>query len=367
MEITRYKDQYVVRFYYKGKHPSITKREWKVNLIKKSELKNIALQAILDKQREIDEELSHKAKNTISVLVDKYLQNDSLSNKASTNRYKSRTIRKYLVSFFGEDNIPRDVINTKSITDFRISISNANLCSASENHIETMTKQFIDFLIAQEELQADMGFRCKALLVPFKKSETPDEDDNVEENVWSKEEFDRFLATFSDDDPYRYFFYFSFYFATRIGETLGVKFSDIDFLNNTLTIKRQRSKEEGITTTKTKASRATIRLPKDVVNTAICYKTLIEASDDDYMFFPTTPLSRTTAKRVFDRHKKKAGVKDITIHGLRHSMATYMLINKFHYLYVSKYLRHSSPQVTLRTYAHWIDNFENDDMIDKIM
>lgn len=365
MEITRYKDQYVIRFYYTKKdgtriHPSITSKDWKVGKYKERDFKKtIALQAVLAKQKELEQQELEENKSTMDSMLEKFFQFDLLTSKESTNLLKQRTMKKYILSYFGENTIPSNVITTKSVTDFRLKLSSIDVGYVTRNHVQTMFKQFLDFLIAQEEIEINVGYRCKSLLVPFKKSETIITEDVVGDNFWSKEELDKFLATFKDDDPYRFFFYTSFVCATRIGETLGLKFKDFEPKNFTLSIKRQLSKDCGITTTKTTSSTDTIRLPQGYFAELEKYRIAIEANNDDFLFFPSKHLSRTTIGRVMESHIEKAGVKKITIHGLRHSMASYLFLKGFNYLYVSKYLRHSSPNTTLRTYAHWIETDEN--------
>lgn len=373
MEITKYKDQYVIRFYYtlkngKKVHPSITNKEWKVSKYKEAVFKKtIALKAILDKQKQLDEEFEQRDKEShqIGYLVSKYLEFDSLSNKNSTSASKQRSLNKHFVNYFGEDSKPSDVFTTKAISDYRLELSKKGLSSMTLNHIETNIKQFIDYLIMQEELDASAGYRCKSALLPFKKADNAVKEDIVDGNYWTKDEFDTFMDTFEDDDPYKFFFFTSFICATRLGETLGLKFSDFDSNKNTLTIKRQRSVESGVTTPKTASSADTIRLPKYFFDELDKYQKLIEGQSDDFLFFPTRMLARTTIRRVMDSHIETAEIKHITIHGLRHSMASHLLANKFNYLFVSKYLRHSSPATTLRTYAHWIETTEHE-QIDNI-
>ena len=48
--------------------------------------------------------------------------------------------------------------------------------------------------------------------------------------------------------------------------------------------------------------------------------------------------------------------KKITLHGLRHSMASYMFSKGISILDVSLHLRHKNPSVTLSVYTHKITN-----------
>ena len=72
------------------------------------------------------------------------------------------------------------------------------------------------------------------------------------------------------------------------------------------------------------------------------------------------PLYRSTVQRIIQRYAKLAKVPLIQGKGLRHSHVSY-LINEFNadILVVSQRLGHSSPEITLKHYAHlWSRNDE---------
>lgn len=78
------------------------------------------------------------------------------------------------------------------------------------------------------------------------------------------------------------------------------------------------------------------------------------------MSLSNKPLVRSTVNRLVNRYSKIAGVKKIQAKGLRHSHASY-LINQHNIdvLVISRRLGHSSPEITLKHYAHlWSRNDE---------
>lgn len=133
-----------------------------------------------------------------------------------------------------------------------------------------------------------------------------------------------------------------------------MRFSDFDEANGLVHINRARNNKAKVGATKTKYSKASISVPKHVFKNLIDYKKLVKGNDDDYLFFPTMHGARTTIRRKLDQHIEKCGLKKITPHGFRHSMASYLLAQGFDYMDVCKYLRHSSPDITLKVYSHWI-------------
>ncbi|MDX9992246.1 MAG: tyrosine-type recombinase/integrase, partial [Anaerolineales bacterium] len=58
--------------------------------------------------------------------------------------------------------------------------------------------------------------------------------------------------------------------------------------------------------------------------------------------------------RDFDAMLKRAGLQKIRFHDLRHNAASMMLAGNISIVSVSRYLGHSSPQVTLGIYAHLV-------------
>jgi integrase/recombinase XerD len=69
---------------------------------------------------------------------------------------------------------------------------------------------------------------------------------------------------------------------------------------------------------------------------------------------PRTPLSITSAQRVFGRAKARGGVDKIGgIHGLRHAYATHQLENGLPVHQLQRLLGHGNLQSTLR-YVHWV-------------
>jgi integrase len=81
---------------------------------------------------------------------------------------------------------------------------------------------------------------------------------------------------------------------------------------------------------------------------------------EPFVFGTYRSLSITTVQRTFTAAIKKSGVKPITIHDLRHSHATLLINAGVNIVAVSKRLGHSSINITLKTYAHLLEETEED-------
>ena len=369
MQVTLYNNsQYVIRFYWKDREGkrrniSLTKKEWTKSAFNARFFeKNIAPIEMAKRIQELEteEEKESIRKSSIEKYAEDYLKFNGTMNKSSTNGLKRRNMHNYIIANFRTDIPVNEALTTKTISEFRIKIADTKeLCPVTKNKMMCIMRQFLDYLISQKAIDGAEGCAMKATLVGFKEREevSTDSEEAVGNNFWTKEEYDRFMTTFDHDDPYRFFFYISFWCGTRIGETLGLKFSDFDEEEGTLYVARQYSKERKMTTTKTYNSRAKISIPSHIFKNLKEYFTLVKAtSHDDYLFFPSFHGSRTTIQRKLDQHISMVeGLKRISVHGFRHSCASNLLRNGFDYMDVCRYLRHSSPDITLRVYSHWIE------------
>ena len=148
----------------------------------------------------------------------------------------------------------------------------------------------------------------------------------------------------------------------RHGEIAGLRWSVIDFKRRTLTVNRsltQLSKKRGgprLEAPKRKKSVREMELPAPLVAELRQWKLQCPPNPLDLVF--VNSLGRPTCRQdKRDRLKavcKRAGVKPVTMHSLRHSYASHQLIDGTSPLEVSKLMGHSSPGVTLSIYAHWI-------------
>jgi integrase len=158
--------------------------------------------------------------------------------------------------------------------------------------------------------------------------------------------------------------------GVRMGESLGLRWSDVDLEAGSLRIHRQlqRVREGGglVFSEPKNASRRTIDLPQRTLEALISHrKRQIELQlragakwQDNDLVFSTTIGTAVDAQNVVNRHFKpmlrRAGLPDIRWHDLRHTCATLLLSRGTHPTYVQKLLGHASVQLTLDRYSHWM-------------
>jgi len=153
----------------------------------------------------------------------------------------------------------------------------------------------------------------------------------------------------------------------RIGELLGLKWSDLDWTTHKISVQRQLQRLTGkglvFSEPKTRAGRRVIVLGKSTINV------LHEHFDDqfeerkqadkewnklDLIFVSSegTPLDQRNVTRDYKEILKKAGCPEIRFHDLRHTAASLMLQQNVHPKVVQERLGHSDISLTLNTYSH---------------
>jgi integrase len=158
----------------------------------------------------------------------------------------------------------------------------------------------------------------------------------------------------------------------RIGELLGLKWSDIVFDTRRLRVSRQLQRGQGrsgeglIFTEPKAASRRTVDLPTRTVEALKRHRkrqfeeTLKAggAYQDNALVFTATlgtPLGpEKVTQRSFKPLLKRAGLPEIRFHDLRHTFATLLLARGVHPTYVQRALGHASVKMTLDRYSHWM-------------
>ena len=143
----------------------------------------------------------------------------------------------------------------------------------------------------------------------------------------------------------------------RRGEVLGLQWQDIDWKEQTLSVRRSASFTEGkmvVGDTKTPSSRRTLLLPAGVV-------VALEEQRERAPSLPFqlvccrqdgAPLTTNALQHAFADVLERSGLPRIRFHDLRHTYATLMLRNGVPVKVASSILGHSSISITLNVYSH---------------
>jgi integrase len=183
-----------------------------------------------------------------------------------------------------------------------------------------------------------------------------------EVEVFTEDEANRLLATSA---PHRLhaLYVLALTSGMRQGELLGLHWPAVDFEKGTVTILRTLKAKKGggfvLEEPKSKKSRRTIELPQVALEALHEHRKRMLAEGRDVKAGPVfvTRTGNFIGKSNFVKqiHKpmlKRTGLRECKFHVLRHTHASTLLARGRSLRAVSERLGHSSPELTLRVYAH---------------
>ena len=82
------------------------------------------------------------------------------------------------------------------------------------------------------------------------------------------------------------------------------------------------------------------------------------------MGIPHLIRSNNFLDRVWRPLLKALGLRYRTVHAIRHTYATPMIMDRASLVYVQRQVGHSSITITVDTYTHWIETTERGDVLE---
>ena len=143
----------------------------------------------------------------------------------------------------------------------------------------------------------------------------------------------------------------------RIGELLGLRIEDVDFLRRTLTVERQRLQSGAIGPVKSARSVRTVPLAEVVLAELAAHLQRLhggqapEPSAWLWLDDRARPLDYIRWKDAWERIRRDT-LSAFSTHDLRHFYASALIAGGASVKQVQTLLGHSSAVITLRTYAH---------------
>ncbi len=187
-----------------------------------------------------------------------------------------------------------------------------------------------------------------------------------EQKAWDARQTSAFLKV-ADQHEWAALWRLAITTGLRRGELLGLRWSDIDWEQGALSVRRTLSRgatggyEFGVP--KTQAGKRKVELTSSVMASLQAHRRRqVEArlaldapyQDQELIFADALggPVHPNTMRNQFLKLVAQAGVPPIRIHDLRHTSATLMLANGEHVKIVSERLGHASIAITLDRYSH---------------
>jgi len=162
------------------------------------------------------------------------------------------------------------------------------------------------------------------------------------------------LLEAENDQKYKTLFMLAIMSGTRQGELLGLKWSDVDWINNQIHIQRTFNNDAWYDT-KTENSDRKIDLGPAMMAELKKWKVACPPNELDLMF-PNQAGNPINHNNLVNRHfnpaLEGAELPKIRFHDLRHTYASLLIEQGENIKYIQTQLGHSSPTVTLNVYAH---------------
>ena len=349
-----YKDKKTNKWYYEFSYKTISgemRRRKKRGFSLKSEAKEAeALEKIKLKN-------APTSALTFGQLYNLYLEAKTPEWLPGTERKFKNSIETHVLPYFKDIRI--DKITTKDVENWKTALYNKTTPTGGYykaitlNRIRRDFSSLFNYAINHQYIAFNPVRAVKAFKDPMGEERT------LEKQIWTPEEFNRFIAVV-DDEMWRVFFTFLWSTGVRIGEAQGVMFKDIDLNEKTVSINKsidtkQKGKTYVINPPKTKKSRV-LELPDSFLNMLKPYyenaSKLAEWHEDRFLFGFFKPLPNSTIDKARNKYIDLSGVKRISSHCFRHSHASYLLSNGIDIKSVSERLGHKDVQETLNTYVH---------------
>lgn len=260
------------------------------------------------------------------------------------------------------DSIPLRSISVEHVQNFR-----TWLLSSKENGGEGYSQSYASLIFGVFRKSLDKAVEMQYLEHNISKNVKAIQKGKAIVPYWTKQEFEKVINQIYIGDFYEHlnFVMLWVYYMTgiRVNEGTALYWNNVDLIKKRLIVHhmliiKNRTDWKRNSYTKTEDGKRIIALDDDTIKILKEWrnrqKEIGLGGEEDFIFtYDGLPMIKSTISRIINRYSKLAGVKKIQAKGLRHSHASY-LINEFNVsvLVLSQRMGHSSPEITLKHYAH---------------
>ena len=338
--------------YTAGRDPVTGKQIFKNVLGKTQAEVKEKLQKALAQAGKID--FTKTGKYTVGAWMEVWFENVAkIKVRASSHQSYRGYIDNHIMPNIG--NIPLEKLTTmdlqkfyrKLLTKGRVERKEAEkqpkgLSTKTVRNINQVISSAMDFAVAQKIIPENP---CKAVALP--------KVEHKEMQTIPAEQLQVFLQEAKATGVYE-MYYIELATGLRRGELLGLKWTDIDWKNGIIKVRRQVARVDGQIVEaplKTKNSYRAVTISQQAIDVL---KTQKEKTNDQYVFPSPNggPISPDSVNNMLKRVLARAGIPKVRFHDLRHTFATIALQNGVDIKTVSGMLGHFSAGFTLDTYAH---------------
>ncbi len=279
---------------------------------------------------------------TIEKLLKEVMSSKSKVLKHKTLLAYKVTCKTKIIPYFKDKLVTE--IKPIDIKKFQDSLVDIGLGKGTINLTRVLLKQVFNLAILSELIT----------LNPIKMVDMPKIKQNkVKQKPFTLDEIDLILASLKG--AIKNFIGVAFFTGMRSGEILALKWEDIDFITDTISINKTIA-EGYINSPKTASSFRDIEiLPQ--AKEFLKAQQLETGLKSDFVFLNKHNSyygSNTHFYNHFQKVLKKVGLEKRSLHNTRHTFASMMLNNGIDPLWVSNTLGHENLNITLSIYTHYM-------------
>ena len=266
---------------------------------------------------------------------------NDVKNRLKENTWltKEHIIRTKILPYFGKLKISE--ISTKEIITWQnemLAYRDEKKKPYSQTYLKTLHNQLsaiFNHAVRYYELRSN----------PAAKVGNMGSEEHKEMLFWTKEEYKKFSYEMMDKPVSFYAFEMLYWCGIREGELLALTAADFNFDKETVTINKSYKRlhgEDVITTTNTKKSNRTIKMPHFLCEEMQEYLGMLYGLKKKDRIFTVT---KSYLHHEMDRGAKAAGVKRIRIHDLRHSHISLLIDMGFSAVAIADRVGHESIDI----------------------
>ncbi len=318
----------------------------------KSALKQ--LHQLLDLYRDID--LTEECRMTLGEWMDKWLDEYMIFTiKENTIKGYRSQIDHQIKPFIGHKQLAS--LTTADIQKFYNKIKKEGRVHPHPIHGHVLSDSMVRKIHMMLHEAMEVAVRERYIVRNPTDNTTIPKKTTTEKQVLDDSQLNRFLEAVQCEPYWHDFFYVEVMTGLRRGEICGIKWSDIDFNEGTLCIKRSVSTKEGggvsIGETKTDAGVRTIIMPPSVAT--LLWKKRSDAINEwvfPHYTNPSDPLHPSSAYKKLKTLLKRLELPLLRFHDLRHTFATQATDGGVDPKTLAGILGHTDASFTLDTYTH---------------
>ena len=339
--------------------------------ISKGDLKVILVQKLKDKRQKVDTPtLGADPNMTVNQLGELFLKDAMDTLKPKTIIERERVLRSWILPEIGGMQV-----RAVRSRDIRPILDKAHQNSTSTLEcVSKVVKTMFTFAAQNEygitETPINEGLKKKVRGLISASRETTEADDiglSIEEVSYVLREV--------KGKPYEIIYHWQIFCGLRLGEALGVKWEDVDLANDSVKILRNVSDANkgivkgthwadgtGPIVTSPKTERGKRELPIQAQTKALLEATPVEERHG-YIYGTrkgTAVQPKNFRDRVFNPVRKALGMLSLNTHDLRKFFGSFQIGQLgTDIITVSKWMGHTTPEVTMSVYAKLIPEVEN--------